>query len=102
MARCYFMEGSSVAADVHGVNPCLSMSGSEVYQSVAVGTAVQTDPFERQYVMVEADAACHVLIGVNPTAVATAGDETGVLMTPGVSKVFHVKPGHKASVIAKA
>lgn len=62
-----------------------------------IGSAVQSDAFTANLIMVQPEAACHVRFGSNPTA--TTGD---LKLTADQIYDFKVTPGEKLSVIAAA
>lgn len=66
-------------------------------QQVAIGGAsVQSLAFNdaTRFVRLHADAACRVLFGANPTALATS-----MRIPAGGTEYFGVAPGHKLAVI---
>lgn len=68
-------------------------------QTVTFTTSVQSLVFteETRCVRVVADADCHLLFGLNPTA--TTGHQR---LTAEVAELRHVKPGDKVAAIAAA
>lgn len=79
--------------------PLLKLDDRTTYQAVTfTGTAGQSASFDADtsVITVEADAACAIQVGANPTAVAASSYKLAV----NTKQDLEVEPGQKISVIA--
>lgn len=103
MARVWMLKANKLDGDGRG--QCLVLGEAETYESVAVGaSSTQSGVIATKYVELTADVDCQVAFGSDPTAVKTAGSETGVRMAAGQTKTYGVRePGvTKIAVIESA
>lgn len=70
-----------------------------VTQTKAIGTAIQTNAFNKNtyLIRVHVDAICSILVGTNPTATTSSKR-----MAANQTEYFAVKPGQILSVIANS
>lgn len=80
------------------LNSTLKWSGQSDYVAYTA-SAAQSSAFTANCheIRIVATTACHINIGVNPTAAAT--DDNGFYLPAGVVEYLHVAPGQVLSVV---
>lgn len=97
MADIFISEYTHLARDADGNVLQAPKEPAVVEQNITIGIAsVQSAAFgtATRFVRIEAGAACCILFGESPTAVATKK-----AMASGSTEFFGVTPGHKVAVI---